>query len=103
MARLEDFVSLVQLTPGRAQYALTQSMAALAAEPDSPLKTALGAAQAAAGRLAEAEARWATRKAQSTARGNAAAGSVPELGAEFTTAVRELYDRRIRAAVHDRW
>jgi aryl-alcohol dehydrogenase-like predicted oxidoreductase len=37
------------------------------------------------------------------ARSNAAAGSVPPLGAEFTAAVRDLYDRRIRAAVHDRW
>jgi aryl-alcohol dehydrogenase-like predicted oxidoreductase len=37
------------------------------------------------------------------AQGNAAAGAVPELGAEFTAAVRDLYDRRFRAAVHDRW
>jgi aryl-alcohol dehydrogenase-like predicted oxidoreductase len=37
------------------------------------------------------------------ARGNAAAGSVAALGAEFTAAVRELYDRRLRAAIHDRW
>jgi aryl-alcohol dehydrogenase-like predicted oxidoreductase len=37
------------------------------------------------------------------AQGNAAAGSVPALGAEFTSAVQELYDRRFRAAIHDRW
>ena len=37
------------------------------------------------------------------AQGNAAAGSVPALGAEFTAAVRELYDRRFRAAIHSRW
>lgn len=37
------------------------------------------------------------------ARGNAAAGAVAPLGAEFTAAVRELYDRRFRAAVHSRW
>jgi aryl-alcohol dehydrogenase-like predicted oxidoreductase len=37
------------------------------------------------------------------AEGNAAAGSVPALGAEFTAAVRDLYDRRFRAAIHDRW
>ncbi len=37
------------------------------------------------------------------ARGNAAAGSVPALGADFAAAVRDLYDRRFRAAVHDRW
>ena len=37
------------------------------------------------------------------ARRNAAAGSVAPLGAEFTAAVRDLYDRRIRASVHDRW
>jgi len=37
------------------------------------------------------------------AEGNAAAGSVPALGAEFTAAVRDLYDRRFRAALHDRW
>jgi aryl-alcohol dehydrogenase-like predicted oxidoreductase len=34
---------------------------------------------------------------------NAAAGSVPDLGADFTAAVRELYDRRLRAAVHPHW
>jgi aryl-alcohol dehydrogenase-like predicted oxidoreductase len=37
------------------------------------------------------------------AESNAAAGSVPPLGADFTAAVRELYDRRIRASVHARW
>jgi aryl-alcohol dehydrogenase-like predicted oxidoreductase len=37
------------------------------------------------------------------AQGNAAAGSVAPLGSEFTAAVRDLYDRRIRASVHDRW
>ncbi len=37
------------------------------------------------------------------ARENAAAGSVPPLGPEFTAAVRELYDRRLRASIHDLW
>jgi aryl-alcohol dehydrogenase-like predicted oxidoreductase len=37
------------------------------------------------------------------AQGNAAAGSVPPLGEDFTAAVRDLYDRRIRASIHDRW
>jgi aryl-alcohol dehydrogenase-like predicted oxidoreductase len=37
------------------------------------------------------------------ARGNAAAGEVASLGAEFTAAVRDLYDRRLRAAIHPRW
>lgn len=37
------------------------------------------------------------------ARANAAAGSVAELGAEFHARVVELYDRRIRALIHDRW
>jgi Predicted oxidoreductases (related to aryl-alcohol dehydrogenases) len=37
------------------------------------------------------------------AQGNASAGEVPDLGAEFTAAVRDLYDRRFRAAIHDRW
>lgn len=37
------------------------------------------------------------------AQGNAAAGSVAPLDPEFTAAVRDLYDRRIRASVHDRW
>jgi aryl-alcohol dehydrogenase-like predicted oxidoreductase len=37
------------------------------------------------------------------AQGNAAAGSVAPLGPDFTAAVRDLYDRRIRASVHDRW
>jgi len=37
------------------------------------------------------------------AEANAAAGSVAPLGDEFTAAVRELYDRRFRAAIHGRW
>lgn len=37
------------------------------------------------------------------ARANAAAGEVADLGAEFHAAVVELYDRRFRAAVHERW
>ena len=37
------------------------------------------------------------------ARSNAAAGSIPDLGAEFMASVREIYDRRLRAAVHPRW
>ena len=36
------------------------------------------------------------------ARANAAAGSL-ELPESFDAAVRELYDREIRASVHDRW
>jgi len=37
------------------------------------------------------------------ARANATAGEVEDLGAAFTAAVRDLYDRRFRSAVHDRW
>jgi aryl-alcohol dehydrogenase-like predicted oxidoreductase len=37
------------------------------------------------------------------AQANAAAGSVAPLGDGFTAAVRELYDRRFRAAIQDRW
>lgn len=37
------------------------------------------------------------------ARTNAAAGDVAPLGPEFTAAVRELYDRRFRSAVHPQW
>ncbi|HXR44127.1 MAG TPA: aldo/keto reductase, partial [Pseudolysinimonas sp.] len=37
------------------------------------------------------------------ARANAAAGDLPALDPGFDAAVHELYDRRIRAAVHDRW
>jgi aryl-alcohol dehydrogenase-like predicted oxidoreductase len=37
------------------------------------------------------------------ARANATAGDVPDLGAEFHARVVELYDRRVRAAVHERW
>lgn len=37
------------------------------------------------------------------AESNAAAGSVPDLGAAFTEAIRELYDRRFRATIHSRW
>jgi aryl-alcohol dehydrogenase-like predicted oxidoreductase len=35
--------------------------------------------------------------------GNAAAASVPELGPEFNARVRDIYDRRFRAAIHDKW
>lgn len=37
------------------------------------------------------------------AEANAAAGSVDPLGSAFTDAIRELYDRRFRDAVHPRW
>lgn len=37
------------------------------------------------------------------AESNAAAGSVPDLGEAFTAAVKGIYDRRFRAAVHPRW
>ncbi|MFT4283218.1 MAG: aldo/keto reductase [Protaetiibacter sp.] len=37
------------------------------------------------------------------AESNAAAGSVPELGEAFSASVGELYDRRLRAAIHPRW
>jgi aryl-alcohol dehydrogenase-like predicted oxidoreductase len=34
---------------------------------------------------------------------NARAGGVPDLGDAFRAGVRDLYDQRIRAQVHDRW
>jgi len=37
------------------------------------------------------------------AEANAAAGAVAELPASFTASIRELYDRRFRAAIHSRW
>ncbi len=37
------------------------------------------------------------------ARANAAAAAVPELDADTLKAIAELYDRRIRPLVHDRW
>jgi aryl-alcohol dehydrogenase-like predicted oxidoreductase len=37
------------------------------------------------------------------AESNAAAGSAPDLGPAFTASVRDLYDRRFRAAIHSRW
>jgi aryl-alcohol dehydrogenase-like predicted oxidoreductase len=37
------------------------------------------------------------------ARANAAAGELPPLGEDFMTGVRELYDRELRAHIHDRW
>ena len=37
------------------------------------------------------------------AESNAAAGSVPPLPDAFTASVHELYDRRLRAAIHPRW
>jgi aryl-alcohol dehydrogenase-like predicted oxidoreductase len=37
------------------------------------------------------------------ARANAAAADVPELDADTLKAIADLYDRRIRPQVHDRW
>jgi aryl-alcohol dehydrogenase-like predicted oxidoreductase len=37
------------------------------------------------------------------AEANAAAGGLPPLGEEFMKAVRNLYDRELRAQIHDRW
>ena len=37
------------------------------------------------------------------ARQNAAAGSVPPLGEDFTEAVTELYNLRLRDSIHDLW
>ena len=37
------------------------------------------------------------------AKSNAVAGSAPDLSAEFTAAVRKLYDERFRVAIHPRW
>lgn len=37
------------------------------------------------------------------ATGNSAAGDLPELPYEFTSGVREIYDRLLRSSVHDRW
>jgi aryl-alcohol dehydrogenase-like predicted oxidoreductase len=37
------------------------------------------------------------------ARSNASAGSTPQLTPEFTSQVKDLYDRYFRAAVHSRW
>ena len=39
--------------------------------------------------------------AQATA--NAAAGELPPLGKDFMAGVRDLYDRELRAQIHDRW
>jgi aryl-alcohol dehydrogenase-like predicted oxidoreductase len=37
------------------------------------------------------------------AKANAAAGELPPLGADFMAGVQELYDRELRAQIHDRW
>jgi aryl-alcohol dehydrogenase-like predicted oxidoreductase len=37
------------------------------------------------------------------AKANAAAGELPPLGDEFMDGVRDLYDRELRAQIHDRW
>ena len=37
------------------------------------------------------------------AKANAAAGDLPPLGSDFTSGVRELYDRKLRAQIHSRW
>ena len=42
-------------------------------------------------------------RSRAQAESNAAAGSTPALGSDFDAAVHELYDRRIRAAIHRRW
>ncbi|MCA1217430.1 aldo/keto reductase [Streptomyces sp. 8L] len=42
-------------------------------------------------------------RSRAQAKGNAAAAALPALSPETLAAVRDLYDRRIRASVHDRW
>jgi aryl-alcohol dehydrogenase-like predicted oxidoreductase len=37
------------------------------------------------------------------AKANAAAGELPPLGEDFMAGVRQLYDRELRAQIHDRW
>jgi aryl-alcohol dehydrogenase-like predicted oxidoreductase len=37
------------------------------------------------------------------ARANAAAGDLPPLGDDFLASVRKLYDRELRAQIHDHW
>jgi aryl-alcohol dehydrogenase-like predicted oxidoreductase len=37
------------------------------------------------------------------AKANAAAGELPPLGDDFLDGVRDLYDRELRAQIHDRW
>jgi aryl-alcohol dehydrogenase-like predicted oxidoreductase len=37
------------------------------------------------------------------ARANAAAGDLPPLGDDFLAGVRKLYDRELRAQIHDHW
>ncbi len=37
------------------------------------------------------------------AKANAAAGELPPLGDDFLAGVRDLYDRELRAQIHDRW
>ena len=37
------------------------------------------------------------------AKANVAGGELPPLGEDFMAGVRELYDRELRAQIHDRW
>jgi aryl-alcohol dehydrogenase-like predicted oxidoreductase len=37
------------------------------------------------------------------ARGNAAAAALPSVPAAFSSSVRDVYDRRLRADIHPRW
>jgi aryl-alcohol dehydrogenase-like predicted oxidoreductase len=37
------------------------------------------------------------------AKANAAAAELQPLGTEFLAGLRELYDRELRAQIHDRW
>ena len=78
--------------------------AALAAE--QPTTAALSASQAALAWIAQSDGVSSVIPGARTpeqARANAVAGSAPRLGAGFTQAVTDLYDRYFRAAVHGRW
>jgi aryl-alcohol dehydrogenase-like predicted oxidoreductase len=84
--------------------AAAREFAALAAE--QPMTAQLSTSQAALAWIAQLDGVSTVIPGARTAgqaRGNALAGSAPVLGAGFTKAVSDLYDRYFRQAIHQRW
>lgn len=77
-----------------------REFSALAASPDlSPARAAL----ASVAQLEGVTTVIPGARSPEQARQNATAASVPPLGEDFTAAVTELYDLRLRDSIHDLW
>ena len=82
-AAAQEFADLVSRLP----FEATPAQAALAWVAQQPgVTTVIPGART----VAQAEA-------------NAAAGELPPLGEDFMAGVRDLYNRELRAQIHDRW